>query len=821
MIQFILQSYIISVEASCGSRLYLNDQLLLRDRMPMPLSEGFVGESDVLLLTPQEDGPVKVSSHPINLRSTQRYKLDLEMIHASHLLWNNPEKSSIRLLWRNALQDENSDVHIPKTSLYKTIGKPPLKISRLDPDNFEVVLLFNGQYAYIDSKNHFIADLPLKFEGRKLVRPRLDQEAKKFTVQFNIPVTIFVAFPDKFSFPLTLIKKKTRMSSVPEVFSIFLAENHHTRATEAELFRIQFLQQKKPNELLEFEVTHPHVPFFVFAEPLPVSEASCAGEAVVLSRPDNETFKKCSASSSLSEDFNCFAGLSGKFMDQPNGTWRGKSSNGAGEFIELEFSQLVELSSLKFKPLDDPLSWPAELALSFDEDMAPEEGQSVQTFSVFHSNNLYHFVYKLEPVITRKVRITITKLYVSNESTGGSFELKGVPCKSQSKDKENDEKGDKEGGEFFNKEAKLGFEECWSALDSVPEALPLNVGKLLRFTCNASCLDDLDLDVEESEEYLGLPPEDLSVLEDEKPQDQNMTSTEENNGESFMTLKTRFDEMYIQRHRDLSREENEVAPTDIRVYGDDKSGYAPESSVCGAAIHSGICKAGMKDKCLLNVYIEPSPNAFPGVVRFGLRSHEHGPSYVSFRLSKPPIPSSSRPPVHESFVFGSEASVKVPKGFHLDSCKKQENGSEDKDHEDDSLSFGWSSDVLFSACDLKKSIYSGGCKFRTESGEPSVWSISLPKNKRFVFHMALGDPCGTAPVEAFVQVNEKPALKGYNIKAGEIFWKKILVSSGSDGQARISSNCGGEFGECPGDVAASADGDTKSIAILALKIEEM
>lgn len=52
------------------------------------------------------------------------------------------------------------------------------------------------------------------------------------------------------------------------------------------------------------------------------------GEEQVLSLTDSPNFDGCIASSQVSEDFGCRAGLSGKHMDEKSGVWRTNSGNG-------------------------------------------------------------------------------------------------------------------------------------------------------------------------------------------------------------------------------------------------------------------------------------------------------------------------------------------------------------------------------------------------------------------------------------------------------------------------------------------------------------
>lgn len=115
--------YTFIVEADCGTRVFLNGQPIIADRMPPPSAKDALGEKEVAILPPSDhDGPKQVESAPVVLnggeknrirwdaRMSQVILLELskilffeifvclnstisprvEMIHSNHLRWNNP-----------------------------------------------------------------------------------------------------------------------------------------------------------------------------------------------------------------------------------------------------------------------------------------------------------------------------------------------------------------------------------------------------------------------------------------------------------------------------------------------------------------------------------------------------------------------------------------------------------------------------------------------------------------------------------------------------------------------------------------------------------
>nr|CEL67103.1 TPA: PA14 domain-containing protein [Neospora caninum Liverpool] len=205
------------------------------------------------------------------------------------------------------------------------------------------------------------------------------------------------------------------------------------------------------------------------------------------------------------------------------------------------------------------------------------------------------------------------------------------------------------------------------------------------------------------------------------------------------------------------------------VYGTDE--YAPESSLCKAALHSGACSAFTA--CRVLVTVTGPRKSFPASSQNGISSYAHGPSGSSLTFS--------RMSCTDSML--SRASIKYKISFGVGSSQSGwlvDNGSVKQRR--DGVMYGWLRPAdatkcpgsLFSNPLNREGIMfppassSDECK-RGADCRTNFWSLSVPENGRYRVEVQLGNPCLSTAANNYLQVNGTPVAQGVKLETGRFY----------------------------------------------------
>lgn len=283
------------LESDCGSRIFLNEQPIIIDRMPHPAEGDYLARHSVPLI-PAADrtGLLKTHSPPLELIGGEKYRLRVELVHSTHLKFFNPTSATIRL----------------------------------DPRHFQLGFLNDGEPAFADTDKFVLADVPLRYQSRLFIKTLAQPTVGTFSFDVNVPATIFIASLSDEPLPLAPPDDVSwRAHDTEDFLSIYFNVDEQNRALESRMLRIRYISLKDAGSL-SFKVVYKDIPFLIFAEQRPEGIYSCGGEEEVLSLVGGHSYASCTASSQESDDFNCEAALNGKHLDQPKGAWHTQTGNG-------------------------------------------------------------------------------------------------------------------------------------------------------------------------------------------------------------------------------------------------------------------------------------------------------------------------------------------------------------------------------------------------------------------------------------------------------------------------------------------------------------
>lgn len=472
-------TYRLVTQTACGARIYLNKKLILNDRMPEdPYQE--LGDDDSLgytkLLGPTGvSGVRKTVSRQIFMNANEKVPIRVEMIHANHLIWRNPDTAVFRLLWLTP--PEGKEEPIPLTSFFSGDQHPVLKLSRLKTGVHDIDFLHPGVKPLLDRENVYIGDLSASLEGSKLIKMRRDiQEqplAENIEIEVNIPSKLFVGYAED-RIPITLVDSGVAgVAFKPTNMTVALldAPSPSSRATASLFLKID--EGVLPSRgIYKFTAAKSKKPWIIFLQAQPRSDEMCAGPVIILSDPSGGLYSKCRSSSVSSEEYNCDFGLNMRHRDVPFGVWKTAPGQNTGQFVEVFFKKKVKLTGFRFKPLDDPASWPGELIVS--------TGPSTQAFTLIYSSNMDLLNYDMAPVTTDYVKLQVSQMYVDGPATGGSFELLGSECEDRHRSPLNDQ--------FYETNIPIfAVTECTATLANILDFPNPHPDMLVSIDCPANC----------------------------------------------------------------------------------------------------------------------------------------------------------------------------------------------------------------------------------------------------------------------------------------------------------------------------------------------
>ncbi|KAF8823008.1 PA14 domain-containing protein [Cardiosporidium cionae] len=718
-----------SILSDCGARLFLNDKTVAVDRMTES-NERNAAANTIPILSFIERAKIGTGvSPPQRLEGGQKYRVLLEMVHASALLYKNVELSFLQVFWQSNIHEEEI---IPRQYLFQTNPAVPLKVSgaqsnsfSLDPSKFQLSWLHEGEPAFMDASDAFIADIPQRYVGTKLIKMTRSSTVPHISIHVNVPATVYVAAPIDRPFPLKPVANSHwKVHETDDTLSIRLSPSFYTRASHSDTWRIWFIVLHEGGDIA-LALKHSTDRVLLFLEQISAQFDSCGGDEEVVSLVGGQNFAECSASSLESEGYGCEAGLNGKHIDKRNGIWRTKGGNGeqtmqcgnfpayyeiknflgAGEYITVKFKRPVQITQFRFKPRDDPTTWPKEISLSFSE----EDDEDVQTIQILHTNSLDHNTHQLFPhVVTSFVKLEIVEMFASGHDSGGSFEFIGSRCNLPHKKL------------LESDMQEIHIEKCHTTVERIPSLLPLQEGEQFLIICPYKCL---------------------------------------------------------------------VYP-DGNIYG--TNDYAPETSLCSSSIHAGICNSANMNNCKVLVTIGGPQKSFSAETRNGIQSLAHGPAESSVSLSSSHCSDDllEKEVVEFFFSFRSKTALPLPpvsfganyfcillslldtQDILVDSGDiKQKHG-------------GWLRPAEAESCHAdghQNPLNIGGVSFPLPSANEACrsgkdcsanfWSVSLPENGKYRLEIQLGNPCKPEKDthSYFLQVNDVSLADGIELPKGKFY----------------------------------------------------
>lgn len=462
--------FIFSTVTDSGVRVFLNDENIISDRMPKGSSADAYGNKKVpFLATIAKSGIHKTISVPVELTGNQKYKIRIEMVHSHHFKYDNADSSSIKLMWKSAQIREQV---VPSKYFFSSNPPMPVKFLSLDPQLLQISLLYDGEQAFADSSQFFIADVPEKFKGLRMIRTIAEPTMDYFEVTVNVPTNIYVASPKDEPLPLAPFEDHIwKAHDTNYNISVYRGTDPLGRAIENTILGLRMISHREGGRI-SFQVMEKYTPFILIFEEKREEVSSCGGEQKNLSLVGGDEYADCEASSEQSEAFGCESALNGRHVDQKFGSWRTSTGNGVGEYITARFKRPVQITHFKFKPRSDPATWPSEITLTYSEE-DEDEGES---FAILHTSSMEHNTYVLRrPIITNYVKAEITRMYLNGEDSGGSFEFLGTVCSAD--DSKNEEKL-----------KVIEINDCEMTVENIPDLLPIAEGEQFIAICPRSCV---------------------------------------------------------------------------------------------------------------------------------------------------------------------------------------------------------------------------------------------------------------------------------------------------------------------------------------------
>lgn len=149
----------------------------------------------------------------------------------------------------------------------------------LDPHHFELGILVDGERAFVDSDQYFIADVPLRYEGRRFLRTLAEPTMEKFSFDVNVPATIYIASLIDEALPLEPGEgSEWKAHDTEDTVSVLFGVSSLGRALESRTMRVRFISLPDGGKA-SFKVRQQGVPFLIFAEEKKEMAFSC-GKAV-------------------------------------------------------------------------------------------------------------------------------------------------------------------------------------------------------------------------------------------------------------------------------------------------------------------------------------------------------------------------------------------------------------------------------------------------------------------------------------------------------------------------------------------------------------
>ncbi|CRG94711.1 LCCL-like protein, putative [Plasmodium gallinaceum] len=408
-------NYVIIIEHDCGVRIFLDNSPIIVDNMPHP-KEDESEENRPISILPIEKinaNVHKVSSEKLGLIGGKKYKFRVEYFHLSTIKYENPDIAHIILYWKS---DNIAEEIIPTNYFFQGNVTSPLRITELKGDEFEIILLENGTYSFMNSLDYIITDIPTIHEKAKGIRTRYDFSKNIVKFKINVFSTVFIAIPQKNDIPFNEVFKK-KFVNTKETLSIYQVQNTNTKESKQNIYNIYSSDYHEGDVVITFPKS---TPFIIFVEQKELrSTNSCKGYVQAVSLTNSVYFDSCYSSSYESEKFDCNAGFSGNNEEKEHSTWKTSKNKSLGQYININFKNDIDIHSFTFRTLTSTENVVKEISLYFPNLKSPE----VFLISPGHHN------YNLKiPIKTKTVKAVISKVNDSKSQSGGNITFYGIPC---------------------------------------------------------------------------------------------------------------------------------------------------------------------------------------------------------------------------------------------------------------------------------------------------------------------------------------------------------------------------------------------------------
>ncbi|GAW82571.1 LCCL domain-containing protein [Plasmodium gonderi] len=423
-------NYIITVEHDCGVRIFLDDSPIIVDNMPYPKEEESeeVRPISILPIYKINAKVHKINSEQLGLIGGKKYKFRVEYFHLSSIKHDYPDTAHIILYWKS---DNIVEEIIPTNYFFQGNVTTPLRITHLKGDEYEIMFLENGMYAFMDSENYVVADIPSVYEKSRCIITSLSNNNKS-SIQFRINTNsiIFVAIPkDLKEIPLNDVTKKN-FENTKEILSIYqVNQENKTNASEQRIYNIYSSEYFNGDVIINF--TKP-TPFLIFLQQHELhSTNNCIGYVQIVSLTNSVHVNSCYTSSYESQKFDCNAGFSGNNEDKEYSTWKTASDKSLGQYLSVNFKYEIEIHSFTFRTLSSLENPITELTLYFPNVKTPE------IFAI--SPGHHHYKIK-NPIKTKSAKVVISKVNDPKHQSGGNVSFYGIPCIDSKREQTNVEK---------------------------------------------------------------------------------------------------------------------------------------------------------------------------------------------------------------------------------------------------------------------------------------------------------------------------------------------------------------------------------------------
>ncbi|CDU16073.1 LCCL domain-containing protein, putative [Plasmodium yoelii] len=403
-------------------------------------------------------------SSPIELIGGEKNKIIIEISHLSNLKYEKGESSYFKLLWKSSRINEQE---IGSNYLYSENFISNSRFSSVDPELFEIGLLDVNEMAYKNETDWIIENISnkMRYNDLHLLRTFIEPKFDSFSLEVSGNSNLYIASPIDKEFPLVWINESIiKIQNTNDIIDLL-----NIKSKEKNKLKIWFIPLKNKT-YINFQ-NKKNIPFLLFLQKRKILPTICSGEEEILSSPENNNFKECVESSSISKKYNCMSGLNIYHIDKKHNIW--KTANGSiGEYITIYFKKPVQINKFRFKPQDNILTWPSEILLHFDDTKI--------LVPIFYTSNIEYNTKKFEhSIITTSVKIEIRDMFVNHLETGGSFELIGNSCNIID-------------NEYMNHHAIIDVVDCDNTLNDIPDINPLIYGDKFIVSCPYNCIQNAE-----------------------------------------------------------------------------------------------------------------------------------------------------------------------------------------------------------------------------------------------------------------------------------------------------------------------------------------